>query len=1099
MADFSFHQNVDFWQNRLNRAALELLSNPPASPVVGRVFQFAEQATNENRLAYYAGTSPSQFLCVIPRANVADIITGLWNFNPTAGTLPFEVGLGRNGIVTNLNSDRVDNYHANTQALDGTGVPQGTALAVYHTDGTLTGSDPTNPYSLVNKRYMDANAQGLHPYGSANLATTTLLATSATTANTLTGNMVALTVDGVAVVNGYKVLVKDQTNKVQNGIYVQTREGNVSTTWQLTRAADADQFGEMPFGLSVFIDQGTTNDGSTWVLTKQPGDPASITPGTDANTWSLFSKTVDLSAGNGIVVAANKIHFFTAGSYQLGSLYYASSISTIAERPPPTGNRQWLFCDPAGVPTWGNPGGIEGDVVPRSRTFTFKSTLGACTFSIDNGAAAPLVTFDLSANRIIDILLPQGLATSSTPTFDQLTITTTTPTALLTEVFGRTGAAGTVTRSRSWANFLDDLRTGLPLPVNIVSGTGNVDRLVKWTSTGIGNSAIEEVASVVRGAVDNTVALGDATHRFSTATIAGNTAIGIATATERLHVAGGNGRIDGRLSLNTGATPAALLDLGSGTTTVPPVRFHPSINSRVTTLAPGALETDLATATPRGRLYFTDGVPARRGLAFTDELNFTNDPWAASGGGVGFYGQSGANNFLIAAMDGQVIGTGDFTVWMRFKVDGIQINGIGYGLFSLTSSATGGTGPYDLYALVVGGGSTRTVQVIFRNEAGVSNAVVWNLTQNTNNAPGDLVVTRKDGVVKVYWNGLDSTPIPTGTSSYQASPVANSTANLRFHVGNATSSVASLQGTVQRAAIYNCALNGNEVLDLIRSGILPADEWGSTVPIYASNFTSGIDGWAVAGGVLARVAGPVGGQTDLLQLTTNSGTNHLAVKGPPLPRAKRVRTAIRYYAPGSNIDTDGVYLQNFNTFTPGTQATGKDVWNTVILEAIDSSSSAGSNTAYGVYTTKAANINYAGTATDVVYFRDSTAIEVGALVDLDLAIGVGSVVPDRSARFPGTLNGTLWFHTVPKPSSNGPGIWTNLRKYVLRGLSLVSLGTPVITHGLGTTDVVVQVWRSDTATPELVQTAILAASVNTVTLHLGIVPAGAVGTVIVIA
>jgi hypothetical protein len=450
-------------------------------------------------------------------------------------------------------------------------------------------------------------------------------------------------------------------------------------------------------------------------------------------------------------------------------------------------------------------------------------------------------------------------------------------------------------------------------------------------------------------------------------------------------------------------------------------------------------------------------------------------------------------------MDGQIIGTGDFTVWVRFRIDGIQISGTNYGLFSLTSSSTGGTGAYDFYAFMTGGGATRYIYTVFRNEAGAANAVYWTLTQPTSTAPGDLVLVRQAGVVKVYWNGVDSTGTPSGTPSYQTSPVANSTPNLRFHVGNIASGINSLQGTVQRAAVYNTALSAAEILDLTRYGIAPADEWGSTVPIYTSSFTSGVDGWAAGGGTLARVAGPIGGQTDLLQLTTSSGTNHVAVKGPPLPRAKRVRTTIRYYAPGSNIDTDGIYLQNFNILTPGTQATGKDAWNTVILEAIDSSSSAGSNTAYGIYTTKAANITYAGTATDVVYLRDSTAIELGALVDLDLAIGVGSVVPDRSARFPGTLNGTLWFHAVPKPSSNGPGIWTNLRKYVLRGLSLVSAGTPVITHGLGTTDVVVQIWRSDTATPELVQSAILAASVNTVQLHLGIVPAGAVGTVVVIA
>lgn len=84
-------------------------------------------------------------------------------------------------------------------------------------------------------------------YQPANLATTGALPAN-TYANgvngvgatlTATGNG-ALTVDGIATVAGYRILVKDEANTAHNGIYFVTNAGGVSTPYVLTRTHDFD-------------------------------------------------------------------------------------------------------------------------------------------------------------------------------------------------------------------------------------------------------------------------------------------------------------------------------------------------------------------------------------------------------------------------------------------------------------------------------------------------------------------------------------------------------------------------------------------------------------------------------------------------------------------------------------------------------------------------------------------------------------------------------------------------------------------------------------------------------------------------------------------
>ena len=133
---------------------------------------------------------------------------------------------------------------------------------------------------------------------------------AATTANiTLSG---AQTIDGVSVVAGNRVLVKDQSTGANNGIYVAA-----SGSW--TRATDMDATGEVLPGTLVYVTEGTANGDKQFALTSD----SAITVGTTAQTWGqitgsgtsysggaglvLSGSTFDVGAGTGISVAADAV------------------------------------------------------------------------------------------------------------------------------------------------------------------------------------------------------------------------------------------------------------------------------------------------------------------------------------------------------------------------------------------------------------------------------------------------------------------------------------------------------------------------------------------------------------------------------------------------------------------------------------------------------------------------------------------------------------------------------------------------------------------------------------------------------------------------
>lgn len=111
------------------------------------------------------------------------------------------------------------------------------------------------------------------------------------------------TIDGVAVIAGDRVLVKNQGTASQNGIYVVA-----NGAW--SRAADADASVEVTPGLFVPVEDGTTNGDSVWHLVTN----APITLGTTGLTFEMLAGRTGVAAGTYRSVTVDKYGRVTAGT-----------------------------------------------------------------------------------------------------------------------------------------------------------------------------------------------------------------------------------------------------------------------------------------------------------------------------------------------------------------------------------------------------------------------------------------------------------------------------------------------------------------------------------------------------------------------------------------------------------------------------------------------------------------------------------------------------------------------------------------------------------------------------------------------------------------
>jgi len=183
--------------------------------------------------------------------------------------------------------------------------------------GTVTlNTDPASGLQAATKQYVDGvAAEGIHYHTpvrverEGNLSATYDNGTSGVGA-TLTNNSTqeALVIDGVTLSVSDRVLIYEQTDQTQNGVYTVTDTGSVSTNWVLTRATDADSYAPsdpnaLGQGDGFFVKEGTLGAGETYVCNTE----GTITFGTTNITFVQVSSAQVYTAGTGISISGSII------------------------------------------------------------------------------------------------------------------------------------------------------------------------------------------------------------------------------------------------------------------------------------------------------------------------------------------------------------------------------------------------------------------------------------------------------------------------------------------------------------------------------------------------------------------------------------------------------------------------------------------------------------------------------------------------------------------------------------------------------------------------------------------------------------------------
>jgi len=157
--------------------------------------------------------------------------------------------------------------------------------AAYFTTAQVAAT-PTAETDVANKAYVDSVAQGLDIKASCLYTTTGIITLSGL--GTQAGGDWPSTLTA-----GDRILVKNQANQAQNGIYAASASG-----W--TRTADMNNWAEVP-GAFTFIEDGATLSATGWVTTAGSTGTINVTN----MPWTQFSGAGTYTAGNGLQLISN--------------------------------------------------------------------------------------------------------------------------------------------------------------------------------------------------------------------------------------------------------------------------------------------------------------------------------------------------------------------------------------------------------------------------------------------------------------------------------------------------------------------------------------------------------------------------------------------------------------------------------------------------------------------------------------------------------------------------------------------------------------------------------------------------------------------------